>query len=480
MKRTFTLLPFIIGICMSGPAVQGQDYLVDFTYLGKKTKLELFFLFGQAVDYDVEYYRVHYKTPDVHGLPDTASGLMVFPIVPAGTALPMVVYAHGTTAGPNDVPSRLLGGYQVALAYASKGFVTAAPDFLGLGDARGFHPYIHAASEASACFDMLNATVEYLESHEPDWDVEHLFLAGYSQGGHVSAALHKYLQDYWSFIYPVTASTHMSGPYSISGVMKAKILSDDSYGFPAYIAYVSLGLQEAYGNLYDSLPAFFREPFATSIGEFRNGNIDLDELNALLITQLSASGDTINKRMLQDSVVERMTNDPSYAVNIALADNDLYNWIPETPTRLYYCTGDLQVPYQNAIAADSAMNALGAVDAHAINQGDGLDHGPCVIPSVINSVAYFQSFLGSSSIADLPKNPEAIALLPNPATDYVTVNWEAAAGGVEYQIIDVNGRIIRHANTASNSIAVYDLQAGVYVVVITAGKETRIARLIRS
>ncbi len=479
MKRTITLLAITLVLSVAGTAVHAQDYLVDFTYLGKKTKLELFFLFGQAVDYDVEYYKVRYKTPDVHGLPDTASGLMVFPVVPAGTALPIVVYAHGTTTGPEDVPSKLLGGYQVALAYASKGFITAAPDFLGLGDARGFHPYIHAESEASASFDMLNATVEYLETHEPEWDVEHLFLAGYSQGGHVSAALHKYLEDYWSFVYPVTAATHMSGPYSISGVMKAKILSDDSYGFPSYIAYVALGLQEAYGNLFDSIPAFFKEPFASSIARFRNGEINLSTLNATLITQLAVSGDTINKRMLQDSVVERMSNDPTYSVNIALADNDLFNWRPEAPTRLFYCTGDKQVPFQNAIIADSAMNAMSAVDAHAINQGDGLDHGPCVIPSVISSVAYFESFLIPSSVAAQPKQTAQVELRPNPATDYITIAWDAAADGMAYDILDLQGRHLLRGHTTSDKLDVQSLPSGLYTLIITAGDEIRAARLVR-
>jgi hypothetical protein len=78
---------------------------------------------------------------------DTASGLLVLPVVPDTTNLPIVVYAHGTTDGPADVPSKLHGGYEVAMAYAAKGFAVAAPDFLGLGDARGFHPYVHAASK---------------------------------------------------------------------------------------------------------------------------------------------------------------------------------------------------------------------------------------------------------------------------------------------------------------------------------------------
>jgi hypothetical protein len=480
MKKIVTLFSLLILLSGSITSLRAQDYLVESTFLGSRTKAFLYILFGQPVDYDVNLYKIRYKTLDIHGMPDTASGLLVLPVVPASTQLPIVVYAHGTTDGPNDVPSKLHGGYEAAMAYASKGFATAAPDYLGMGDARGFHPYVHAASEASASFDMLNASVEYLEHNDPDWDQAHLFLAGYSQGGHASAALHKELQDNWSFVYPVTAATHMSGPYSLSGVMREKLLSDDSYGYPAYIAYIALGYQEAYGDMYNDIHDFFKEPYVTNIQNFREGLVPLTTLNAQLIAQLSTNGDTITKRMLQDSIVEKIENDPAYAINIHLAENDLYNWSPEVPTRLFYCGGDLQVPFQNAIVADSAMNALGAPDTHAMNMGATLDHGPCALPSIISSIVFFQSFLGPSAVTDFEKNPQTITVAPNPATDFILVNWEAAATGVEYQIIDVNGKTISSGKSPSNNIDVHQLIPGMYTLLITAGEQIRLARFIHS
>jgi dipeptidyl aminopeptidase/acylaminoacyl peptidase len=132
-KHLQKVLVFFLLFSLGKP-LSGQDQLVDYTFLATKTKIELFFLFGQAVDYDVNLYKIRYKTYDVHGLLDTASGLLVLPLVPGGTLLPIVVYAHGTTNGPMDVPSQQRGGYQVAMAYAAYGFATIAPDYLGLGD----------------------------------------------------------------------------------------------------------------------------------------------------------------------------------------------------------------------------------------------------------------------------------------------------------------------------------------------------------
>jgi hypothetical protein len=478
MKKHITLFALFIALVTSTPGLKAQDYLVDYTFLGTRTKAYLYILFGSPVDYDVNLYKIRYKTPDIHGAPDTASGLLVLPVVPASAQLPLVVYEHGTTDGPNDVPSKLHGGYEVAMAYAGKGFATVAPDFLGLGDARGFHPYVHAASEASASFDMLNASVEYLEHNDPDWDQVHLFLCGYSQGGHASAALHKELQDNWSIIYPVTAATHMSGPYSISGVMRNKLLSNTSYGYPAYLAYIVMGYQEAYGNLYADIHDFFKEPFVTNIQNFKNGLVTLTTLNAQLIAQLAVSGDTITKRMIQDSILEKIVNDASYPLNLDLKDNDRYNWAPDAPTRLFYCGGDLQVPFQNAIIADSAMNALGAPDAHAVSMGATLDHGPCVLPSIVSSIVFFQSFLNPSAVLDFEKNPKTIEVMPNPAVDYLTINWEQATDGVDYQIINLNGQTIAKGSSPSNSIDVRALPGGMYMILVSTGNQTRIARFI--
>ena len=116
MKKLITLTSLILALWINLPSLKAQDYLVDFTFLGTRTKFELLILFGQAVDYDVNLYKIRYKTPDVHGVLDTASGLLTIPVAAAGTTFPIVVYEHGTTTGPTDVPSQLRGGFEATLA----------------------------------------------------------------------------------------------------------------------------------------------------------------------------------------------------------------------------------------------------------------------------------------------------------------------------------------------------------------------------
>ena len=480
MNKTFTKTFLLVLALAFGKPLIAQDYLVDATFLGSRSKFELLVLFGQAVDYDIDLYKVRYKTPGVDNLPDTASGLMVIPQVPAGTQLPIVMYEHGTTNGPTDVPSQLRGGFEVAMAYGAFGFITLAPDYLGLGDSRGFHPYVHAQTETYASLDMLNSGLEYLDFNEPEWNANFLFLAGYSQGGHASMALHKEIEDFWSFVYPVTAATHMSGPYSISGVMRDKILSDEPYGSPAYIAYIVLGYEEVYGDIYDQITDIFKEPYATSIARFYNREITLSVLNNELIADLVAiEGTAVNKKMIQDDVLNAIVTDPLHPINVHLSENNTYDWAPSAPTRLLYCGADEQVPFENALVAEEAMIANGAADVEAINLNPNGTHGQCVFPAVLNSIEFFQSFLGTSSLADLKPDAKELHVFPNPSSDQILVDWTEAKGGMDFEIINANGQSIRHGRVYQNTISIESLPGGVYSVLCSFNGETRMARFVR-
>lgn len=478
MHKSIQRFFLLLALSILAKPLTAQDYIVSSTFLGSKTQLELYLAFQQPVEYAINLYKITYKTLDVNNQPDTASGLMVLPQVPASTQLPIVVYEHGTTSGPTDVPSQLKGGYEVAMAYAAYGFATFAPDYLGLGDARGFHPYLHAATEASASLDMLFAGYEYLETHDPDYDPNFLFIAGYSQGGHASAALHKLIDDYWSIIIPVTAATHMSGPYDMSGVMRDQLLSDQSYGSPAYLAYIIMGLNQAY-PLFNDLHEVFKEPFVTDIQKFYNGTINLTTLNSQLIAELSAGGDTVPKRMLQDTILASIVANADNRFNVALKNNDIYEWAPGEPTRLYYCGADEQVPYQNSLVAEATMNSLGAPDVIAQNLNPSYGHAECVIPAVLSSIQFFLSFVNGTATKEIIPAADELTFYPNPTFDLVNVNWTNAKNGFSYKIFDTNGRLVNHGNTSSGNFSMSGLPEGLYMVVCSAAGETKMGRVLR-
>jgi hypothetical protein len=131
--------------------------------------------------YDVAFYQLVYRTVDAAGQPTTASGSVMVPVDPLAP-LPLLSYQHGTIVAKDDAPSK--GGLEqlIAFGWAAVGYVAVVSDYLGLGEGPGFHPYMHAASEASAVLDLLRAAEELLDVGGVDL-ADELFLAGYSQGG---------------------------------------------------------------------------------------------------------------------------------------------------------------------------------------------------------------------------------------------------------------------------------------------------------
>lgn len=467
MKQLLLSLFFVFSIIISLP---GQD-LVSSDFIEHRTVEQMQADFGVFMSWSVDLYKVTYTTPDIHGVIDTASGLVVVP-VGLDRAFPLLLAQHGTVGSRDDVPSNLRGGYELAVVYGGLGYVSAAPDYLGLGESRGFHPYVHAETEASAGIDLLFAVRQ--QAFEDGFYLnEQLFIMGYSQGGHAAAAAHKVIQEEYETDFTVTASAPMSGPYSISGEMRKVMLSDEAYFFPAYIQYTSLSYNEVYG-LYDNTEAFFKQPYADMMDEFYNENINLGTLNNMLISQLESDfGASITKNMIQDSVVTAMLNNENHPVNVALRANDVYDWVPEAPTRFYYCMSDEQVAFRNSIVVDSVMNANGAEDVMAIDINSDLDHGACVEPAITASIFFFASYQEIEYILDAEEEFDlSINAYPNPTTDWIYLIDVPLNATIE--LIDLNGKIQKRklVDDLNPRLNVVDLPIGLYVLKVRSENQT--------
>ena len=418
---------FIACICMAG-TLRSQN-LISSTYLGSKTKNQLIAQFGVPfIQYDVKYYKIRYTSNDAAGQLDTLSGLLVVPVKPE-TVFPMLVYQHGTSDCKTCVPSRYgsPGGGEgdAGLVFGGMGYIAILPDYVGMGDGRGFHPYVHAATESSAAIDMIRSVKQWLVSNAPGGGSTQLFITGYSQGGHGAMALFREIETNLTNEFTVTSAAPCSGPYSISGVMRDLILSEEVYYYPAYIPNTALSYQTVYGNLYNNLTDIFKPEYAGFIQQYYDGQISLGTLNENLIQTLTTqTGASVARRMLQESAIAGVENDPNHPINLALKDNDLYDWTPAAPTRIFYCTADDQVPFRNSIVARDTMTANGAADLQAIDVNPAADHGGCVVPALTQTLFFFAQRQEIFSLVDgkEPAAPLTIDAGPNPANNTLFVN----------------------------------------------------------
>lgn len=451
MKKIIILAFLIVSI-----NANSQTHLVQSIFLRNYTVPQLSSVYGEN---EVTLYRIKYKTKDINGNPDTASGAVLFPKnMSYCDSFPLMNYNHGTVFEKLLVPSRM-HELEAGLLYASHGYVATMPDYLGMGDSRGIHPYQHAESEAWATVDMIRAARELMVQENITLSGR-VFLTGYSQGGHACMATHKYIQD--SSLYNefnVVRSIPMSGAYDMSDIT-ANFIFQNTYDNPGYIVYLINSMQMAYGNLYDSVQQYYKAPYDASVEGWLNGSTTLTSIN-------NSFPDSIHL-YLQDSVLQGFQTNPNHPLRLAVAKSNVYAWAPTRRIRMYYCEADEQVPYQNAIKALDTMTARGSTVVTAVSGGATQNHGGCVLPSFVNGFTYVDSVSNRcappAGINEVNLN-HTITLYPNPASQ--VVSFESVNKIKSIQAFNEVGKLIYQQSF--NGINHYTLdisrvEAGVYFI----------------
>ena len=479
MKSPQHLYLFILGFLFT-VSLQAQ-VLVESIFLETQTKEELSNEYGINAIYDVDLYKVLYETLDVHGALDTASGLLIVPNSIHDT-YPMLTYQHGTVSERWDVPSELRGGAGLAILFGGLGYVSTAADFLGLGEARGVHPYVHADTEASAAIDLIRAAKEFATNNNVLVN-DQLFITGYSQGGHAAMATHREIERNLSNEFTVTASAPMSGPYSVSDKMVDFTLGDEPYFTTAYLGWLVISYEEAYGNIYNELGDFFKPNYAPFIEQFKNEEINLITLNFLLNGQLNLNGGLFPKNMLQDSIRDIILNDVDHPINDALIDNDVFDWAPTAPTRLFYCTADDQVTFENAILANEVMNMNGATDVMAMDKGPDLGHGGCVTPATQATIDFFAQFQNIAvGIFNVEQDESLFKIQPNPANTTLFIEMdETVSFDYQLELMDVSGRKILNRLSNGDRTLTLDVSLfnkGIYFLNITSDQRSLTKKVV--
>ena len=385
-----------------------------------------------TAEYGVNAYRVTYDMPYMGNTISVSGALFVPQGIDDACSLPVLTYMHGTIFKRTDAPSFLSNEGQFGFLMSSPGFIVLMPDYVGLGTSELMHPYVHAQSEADAGIYLIQAAETLGDELGYSFNGE-FFSTGYSQGGHASMALSRELETNYSDVYPLTASAPLSGPYDISGTQFIQIFENDSYSNPAYLAYNIIGWNSYYGNLYEDLSEVFQEPYATYLPGMFNGEIAVDIINDSLPYLL--------EDLIQPGLIEEITGDTDHPFNIAAQDNDVYKWVPQSPLRMYYCTEDEQVFYQNTIVAEAWMNENGALNVSSSNGGPE-NHGDCAGPAIFGGMLWMQDFsveCETNHVGEI--SDEAWTIAPNPSVNSATM-IVGLPESVEWEIVDITGRTI--------------------------------------
>jgi hypothetical protein len=317
-----------------------------------------------AVRYGVDTYRLVYRTVDPRGRPTTASGLLVLPRG-GPRQLRTVSFTHGTELFRGDAPSVAedIWGSAPAMTYASAGFATVAPDYLGLGVGPGPHPWKNVPSETTASLDMLRAARSFVPSTGRTLRQE-VLVTGFSQGASAALGLARTLQEGADPRFRVQAVAPISGAYDMANAALPALLGGE---VPPKISVIYLSLLivawDRLHGLYDDPGELIQEPYDRTIEELFNSEHPGQEVVA---GTPDDPGDLLTPR-----AVTMLRNPTGRLAEALRVDASVCtDWTPAVPIRLYMVGDDVEAVPANTDHCQAGLRSRG-VEVPVVDLGTG-------------------------------------------------------------------------------------------------------------
>ena len=359
------------------------------------------------INYAVDGYKILYYTPDYNGELVVCSGAMFLP-AEIGCSAPLLSWQHGTEASDDGVPSNVGDNYNdlIGVIAAANGYIVTMSDFIGLGEGEGMHNYIHADTEASSTIDLIIYGKELATELLGISPNNQLFLFGYSQGGHATMAAVKEIEENYADQLSITASCPMAGPYSMSESQRLMLESGDPYPNPGYLPYVLFAYDKIY-DLYDNLNDVLK-PEYVNLESMYNGEYGMGAIN---YEMWSIGQDVFGilpnnftpTQIFQDKYYQEYLEDDNHPFKIALADNDVYDFIPQSPMQLIHCNGDNDVTYENSQLAYDYFTDYNLPNIELIDGGN-LNHTECAPLAILAAKIWIDSLAELCEPTDIEEN----------------------------------------------------------------------------
>jgi pimeloyl-ACP methyl ester carboxylesterase len=333
---------------------------------------------GISVKNAVDCYRMEYTV----GSGSDAVRLSGLLALPRGvTPRRLVSFQHGTSTTRTAVPSRLDGtGIAAAIVFAGNGHALIAPDYPGLGESQGRHPYYVADAIGPAVAGMIEAGQRV--QGVPDGPV---FLSGFSEGGWASLAALRILESEGK---SVLGSAQVAGAYDLRHVSLPAALKGGAPSHSLYLAYAAWGQAAYYHQPLDSV---LTREYATTVERLFAGAKPQEILKTLPQDP---------RRMFNQAFLDAFDREEAHWYLESFAANSLVDVTPRAPVRLYYGSQDQDVVPEEALAAARAMSARQA-DVRAIDVGP-VGHEPSMLaaaPLILAWLAELDAAANSSEHA---------------------------------------------------------------------------------
>ncbi len=317
---------------------------------------------------------VEYNTVGGQGEATNGTTAVMVPGGGAGCtgARPVLVYAHGTTFFKNFDSTDMQHYLEpwLAMAYfAAQGYVVVAPNYTGYNRSTlPYHPYLNAEAQSRDVVDALRAARTSMPNISTTTSLgKPLFVAGYSQGGHVAMATARALQNDYGSEFKLSGSVPMSGPYALADLSKSIFAGQQIFGSSLFLPMLVDSFQNAYGNIYAKPSDIYAAPYDS----FAVGLLPAVDPAPAMAKLPAGDGtyrtlfDTGNGQpyLFNSSFVAGAQTDAS-SFTQAMQRNSLLGWKPTAPMAL--CNGALDptVPGFNSVKATASFAQQGVTVPH--------------------------------------------------------------------------------------------------------------------
>ena len=236
------------------------------------------------------------------------------------------------------------------------------------------HTYLHVETTVNAVVDFLKLGAQICSSLTGK-ETNNLFLVGISQGGHTTAAVHRYLEKNPVKGLKLIASSSIAGAYNLREISIPYAIEKKSVFYLGYLA-------NSYCHIYNQpLSSIISAPYDTVVSKIFDGNHSYNQIKSWL----PISADKLyTKEILTDIIMGQKD-----WFTEKLEENRTDNWKPIAKFRMYYGSKDDDVSPQDALSTYRQMKQLGG-NVQLIATGN-LNHLQTAYSALPKTRAFFDS-----------------------------------------------------------------------------------------
>lgn len=376
-KSTLLALVFCLFIVSCSPdeqtPIKSKGSLVEYVVSGSLTKDQVVRNISEydasgIARYGIRYYRIEYSTTYL-GDPINSRGLL---LVPDGVSYPeFIAYFHGThppftlSVAKKQAPSRYDGSgndwtnlsylevRNIALAWASAGYVVFMPDYIGYGiTEEKEHPYIYYPELFEANIDGILAAQSCMEELGYG-ENGNLYLTGWSQGAGAALSAHKFIQEQYADRFNVLATSSLAGPYDFVSFLKDILdQKDQECEIMNMMSWAAYSLNK-FSGLKRPTDQIFSYPVYDQMAAYRPPS-------------------KVPSKVFNNYLVSSILNCQDLQFWEIVKQNSFHeNWKPEGKVFLHHGNADKTVPYYNSVKAYDGLSAMGGdIKLHTYPNGE--------------------------------------------------------------------------------------------------------------